>query len=293
MAILSLLCFIPSRTDEWLLIILFNSATSAVIIILASSAARNGGKLINAVHDWYPAISIFLLFKEVYLIIQSPGRSDWDNLLIVADRLMLGVDPTVWLGKFSSPVVTEVLQIAYASYYFIMITVGIELYLKMEKKNFSLVLFTILYGFFLSYLGYLAFPAVGPRFTLHSFEALNNELPGLFFTGPIRDLLNAGESIPKGVMDACAHAQRDAFPSGHTQMTLVSLYFAYHYKLKSRTILLILGTMLIISTVYLRYHYVVDLVGGGVFMIFTIWSSPKLFDCLEYKKNEMPKFDEK
>ncbi|MDI6767754.1 MAG: phosphatase PAP2 family protein, partial [Bacteroidota bacterium] len=73
-----------------------------------------------------------------------------------------------------------------------------------------------------------------------------------------------------------ALAQRDVFPSGHTQMTILSMYFAQRYRLKVRYLIHIFGSLLIIATVYLRYHYVIDLVGGVLFMIFTIWSAPKL-----------------
>ena len=60
------------------------------------------------------------------------------------------------------------------------------------------------------------------------------DLPGLLLTSPIRDFLNAGESIPKGALNAIVFAQRDAFPSGHAEMTLISLYLAHHYRLRSR-----------------------------------------------------------
>ena len=37
------------------------------------------------------------------------------------------------------------------------------------------------------------------------------------------------------------------------------------------------GTLLIIATVYERYHYVVDLLGGAVFFLFCIWTAPALY----------------
>jgi membrane-associated phospholipid phosphatase len=269
----------------WTNLLIINAAGAIAIIALArSTAAASGRRLTRAVHDWYPVPAIFLLFKEVYVIIQSLGRNDWDDLLIAADRAIFGGDPTVWLSKFSTPLLTEILQIAYASYYFIMLAVGIELYITGERKKFALVVFTIVFGFCLSYLGYLAFPAVGPRFTLHDFRLLESDLPGIFFTGPIRDFLDAGESIPKNIVNAAALAQRDAFPSGHTQMTLISLYFATLYSLRSRTILYVLGALLIISTVYLRYHYVVDLLGGALFMWLTILAAPRLFRWWESRR---------
>ncbi|MBI4549230.1 MAG: phosphatase PAP2 family protein [Ignavibacteriae bacterium] len=240
--------------------------------------------MLQAIHDWYPVPGIFLLFKEVHVIIQSLGGNDWDDLFIAADRWMFGTDPTVWVTQISSPLLTEILQVAYFSYYFLMIALGIELYAKDDKRQFFYTLFTIFYGFFLSYFGYLAFPAVGPRFTLHNFDTLNDELPGLVFTNALRDFINAGESIPKGAVNPLALAQRDAFPSGHTQMTLIVMFFAAKYQLKSRHILQLLGCLLIISTVYLRYHYVIDLLGGVVFMWFTIWSAPRLFHWWKKKQ---------
>ena len=208
------------------------------------------------------------------------------SVLIAADRLIFRVDPTVWLGQFSHPLLTELLQVAYVSYYFIMLTVGVEVFLRIDEKKFSYVLFAILYGFFLSYLGYMMFPAVGPRFTLHTFQSIDRELPGIWATTPIREFLNAGESIPTAAANALALAQRDAFPSGHTQMALISLYLAHRYRLRSRYVLDVLGVLLIISTVYLRYHYVVDIIAGIVFAVVTLWSAPKLFEWWEELRTE-------
>ncbi len=277
-ALLSLIILVfHSLIGDWTLMLSMNVLACVGLAALARVAGSGGGAFYRAIHDWYPAPTIFLLFKEVYIIIQSLHRPDWDPLLIDIDHAVFGVHPTVWLARFSSPPLTELLEIAYASYYFIMLAAGIELYLRHERQKFSTLLFIILYGFALSYLGYLIFPAVGPRFTLHDFTALNTDLPGLYFTDPIREFLNAGESIPTHAANAIALAQRDAFPSGHTQMTLLTLYYAHRYRLRSRAILAVFGILLIISTVYLRYHYVVDVAGGVVFTLLTLWTGPKLF----------------
>ena len=138
-------------------------------------------------------------------------------------------------------------------------------------------------GFFLSYFGYMLFPAVGPRFTLHDFDMMNKELPGAWLAIWIRDFLNTGESIPRNAVNAIAVAQRDVFPSGHTQMTLVTIILAFRYKVKCRHIIALTGVLLIISTVYLRYHYVVDIIGGIIFVWPTLWLAPKLFRRWETK----------
>lgn len=288
-AFLSILSIIDlvffARISDAVLLIGVNILSSLALLLLSHSSETGTSSILKAIHNWYPVLTIFLVFKEMYIIIQSLARPDWDPLLIVIDHALFGAHPTVWLGAHASPAVTEILQIAYVSYYFIMLTVGIETFRDPDRGKFSYVLFLIVYGFFLSYLGYVAFPAIGPRFTLHDFSQLNKELPGVWVTNALRDFINAGESIPPNVANAAVYAQRDAFPSGHTEMTLISLYLAFHYRLKSRWVLLVFGSLLIISTVYLRYHYLIDVVGGVVFMLFAVWSAPILFRWWEKKRS--------
>jgi len=216
------------------------------------------------------------VFKEIYLMVRPIHPVDYDSVLIAVDRWVFGVNPTQWLGQFAHPLLTEVLQIAYFSYYLIFILVGVELYRRYPIAEFDHGAFLIVYGFYLSYLGYFLLPAIGPRFTLHDFYALDRDLPGLLFTPWMRSFINAGESITATMPNAAELVQRDVFPSGHTQMTLIAAYLAFHYRLPSRRVIAVLATLLIIGTVYLRYHYVIDLVGGMVFMLLTIWSGKRI-----------------
>jgi membrane-associated phospholipid phosphatase len=176
-------------------------------------------------------------------------------------------------------VLTEVLQVAYTSFYFLFILVGYEFYRQKQIDYFLFFMFTIMYGFFLSYLGYFFLPAVGPRFTLHDFSGLDRELPGLLLTPYLRWFVNVGESIPLGVSNAMSMAgtQRDVFPSGHTMMTLVLMYLSTRWKVKARLIVYVVGTLLIVATVYQRYHYVIDLVAGLFFAILCIATAWPLY----------------
>jgi len=287
LAVLSVVaCDCPGGIAALLLPI--NALSCAAVVLLAVRTERSDSSTLRIIHDWYPAPAVFLIFKEVYIIIQAIAGPDWDGILIAADRWMFGVDPTVWCARFAAPVITEILQLSYASYYFLMIAVAYELYARSETRKFSFTMFVILYGFFLSYIGYLLFPAVGPRFTLHDFGSINTDLPGVWLTDSIRAFLNAGESIPSGVSNAIRHAQRDAFPSGHTQMTLLSCYLAHRYRLAVRWFVTAAGTLLIISTVYLRYHYVVDVLGGIAFFALTLFTAPALYRLCSRRSVKLP-----
>jgi membrane-associated phospholipid phosphatase len=138
--------------------------------------------------------------------------------------------------------------------------------------RFDHAAFMIVYGFYLSYIGYFMLPAVGPRFILHEFSQINLELPGVFLTQTLRAIIDAGESIPRNIPNPVDFVQRDVFPSGHTQLTLIVLTLAFQERLKSRWLLLTLGSLLIVGTVYLRYHYFIDVVAGAVFCWLTFWT---------------------
>ena len=267
------------RLPYWRVFVALNAASVLFIVLLAMARGRTGSKVIRIVHDWYIAPAIFLTFKQLYYLIKPIHLgADYDDWLILADRWLFGVDPTVWLYRFAHPVLTEVLMIAYTLFYLLFLIIGYEFYRRGDRRMFHFFMFTCVYGFLLSYLGYFTLPAVGPRFTLHDFAALDRELPGLWLTPHLRWFVNAGESIPMGVPNdvAIALTQRDVFPSGHTMMTLVLVYFAWRYRQRARWFVTVTGALLILATVYQRYHYVVDLLAGAAAMLFCVWSAPRL-----------------
>jgi membrane-associated phospholipid phosphatase len=275
-----LIAIFGSRIPDWWVIILINVAVGCAICGLAIARSRHDARILEYVHDWYAAPLVFLTFKELYFII-SPmhGGRSYDDILIAADRWVFGVDPTRWLMHITTPVLTEILQIAYTIFYLLFLAAGYELYRRDNRAVFHFFMFTCIYGFYLSYLGYFTLPAVGPRFTLHDFSMLDQELPGLWLTPYLRWFVNAGESVPMGVPNAVAQAaaQRDVFPSGHTMMMLVLITLSVRYRLKSRYFMIVNGTLLIVATVYQRYHYAVDLFGGLIFFLVCIFTAPVLY----------------
>jgi membrane-associated phospholipid phosphatase len=257
------------------------------VISISRLSEKYNNIILNGIHNWYIVPIVLLTFKQLYFMIAPIHGKDYDVLLIEIDRWLFGVDPTVWLSKISFPLLTEVVQIAYSSFYFLFIVVGYELYRKKDREKFHYAAFLIVYGFFLSYVGYFFLPAIGPRFTLHNFFAIDLELPGVFLTNYLREFVNLGESITRGIPNPAAIVQRDVFPSGHTQLTLILMFISKKYKMKVRAFIWITGILLIFGTVYLRYHYVVDLLAGAVFMMLTVWSAKYIYDGWNLFKNNI------
>ncbi|MFN4111391.1 MAG: phosphatase PAP2 family protein [Ignavibacteria bacterium] len=252
-----------------------------LMIIFVVFTAYQHYKLNNSfwknLHFWYLAPMIFITFKQLYFMIHPIHPKDYDDILIQIDRWLFGTDPTHFLHQFAHPLLTEILQIVYTSFYLLPIIVGIDLIKNERYEEFEFSAFLIVYGFFLSYLGYFSVPAVGPRFTLHNFFNIDQELPGLYVTPFLREFVNIGESIPKGTINPHELVQRDVFPSGHTQMTLLTMYATIKFNTKTKYFIIPTGILLIISTVYLRYHYVIDVIAGVLFMLITLWTGKFIY----------------
>ncbi|OGV04865.1 MAG: hypothetical protein A2315_05295, partial [Ignavibacteria bacterium RIFOXYB2_FULL_35_12] len=259
-----------NQIKNWQTFIVLNLLTIIFVFLLAYTAETYRYKILRIIHYLYLIPLVLLTFKEIYFLIRPLRPNDYDQLLINIDRWLFGVDPTVFLYKFSHPVITEILQIIYGMFYFLPIILGLVLLKKRRLIEADFAIFTIIFGFFLSYIGYFALPAIGPRFTLHDFQNENAELPGLLLTNFLREVTNTVESIPPGTLNPENIVQRDVFPSGHTMITLVVIYLSIKLKSRSRFFLIPAGTLLIFATVYLRYHYVIDLIGGLVFMLFCV-----------------------
>jgi membrane-associated phospholipid phosphatase len=266
------------KIDTWFIWIAVNIAIIFISFLLAYLESKYDNEFWNGVHYWYIVPVILLTFKQLYFMVKPIRVYDYDHLFIEIDRWLFGTDPTHFLYQISNPVLTELLQIVYGSFYLLPILLGLFLLRKKRYVSMDFAVFVIIYGFYLSYLGYFILPGIGPRFTLHDFSIINEQLPGLYLTNFLRELVNAGESIPAGTPNPAEVVQRDIFPSGHTMMTLIVMFLSVRLKSRSRYFFVPVGTLLIFSTVYLWYHYVIDLIGGLVFMIFAVWSGKYIFN---------------
>ena len=205
----------------------------------------------------FPVVGVLIIFDSLGLIVHRINPQDIDYLLIRFDYRIFGGYPTVYLERFIYPPLTDILQMAYSTYYFMPVTLGVFLKVRGKKGDFEKFLFLILFCFYLSYVGYMLFPALGPRYAMEHLQT--SEVGGFLVSKPIQDILNLLEGV-----------KRDAFPSGHTGIALTVLFLSYKYARNIFRVLLVPVILLIFATVYCRYHYVVDIIGGVLLTVVTI-----------------------
>jgi membrane-associated phospholipid phosphatase len=275
-----LILFSAERIDFWAVFCVAHLVLVGLILLIArvltvspvsgTTAPSNSLLLIlgSFIRGWYPVLLIPITYKELTYLIPQIHPRDFDATLAAIDYRFLGVHPTVWLERFAWAPLTEVLQLTYSCYYFLPIVLGIVLW-RRQTPDFYFWVFAVVLGFYVSYLGYISVPATGPRFLAEIAEAQTIPLTGIWLFTPVREMLDRAEGIT-----------RDCFPSGHTELTLLVLYYARMFHKKVFWWLLPIGTGIIVSTVYLRYHYLIDVVAGALVAIVLIAIAKPLYRVL-------------
>jgi membrane-associated phospholipid phosphatase len=247
----------------WLLV-RFGLVAAAIIALAVYTGNSRTWRPALTLRALLPVLIIPVLFDSLGDLIPWIRPRMLDEALIRIDHAMFGVHPTVWLERCIRPWLTTALQFAYISYYPMAVLLGVVLLARGKHGEFDEAVFGIVLCFFLSYIGYLAVPAIGPRFTLADVQTRGLDASPLVLS--IQHALNTLENT-----------KTDAFPSGHTAVALMTLYYAWRSREKvlAGTLLPVVSA-LIVSTVYLRYHYVIDVLAGIALAGLTIWLAPRV-----------------
>lgn len=245
-----------------LIILNFNKIENGVLWLVVHTIVLailyyNGNQTFNRVKPYLSVAFILLNFTELHDLIHPIHPIDYDTMLIEWDLALFGVHPTVWMEKITFPLLTELLQWIYISFYFLPLILIFLLIKEGKPGQAEYVILQVVLCFYLSYIGYFLVPAVGPRFTLNHLQSFS--LTGVWLMEPIHHLLNTLEQ-----------QQRDAFPSGHTAVTVLTAWLAMRFHKKYFAVMVPITLLMLLSTVYLRYHYVVDLFAGVALVLISV-----------------------
>ena len=129
-------------------------------------------------------------------------------------------------------------------------------------EEFDRLAFSLTAVLLASYAGYFLVPAVGPRVPE---ELAQLELGGGRISALLRAFLHSAEGN-----------QLDAFPSGHTAVSLALLASAWSAFPRLRAVYGLAVAAIIFSTVYLSLHYLIDVVAGAALVLALLPAVPRL-----------------
>ena len=222
---------------------------------------------------WYPLLYVSLCYKEMAILIPPIRHTDMDSEMAHLDYRLWGAHPTVWLERIQMPWLTECLQIVYTLFVPVVLSIAAILWLQRRYPEFRFYAFVVALGFLASYIGYLIVPVRGPRFFLAHLQHI--DLRGFWLFEGMRHTLDRLES-----------AHYDCFPSGHTELTLIAWWNSRRISMKLFAAFCVYSLAIIFATVYLRYHYTVDVLAGAALAAVLLAAAPKIYAAVASRGEE-------
>ena len=221
------------------------------------------------VADFYRTALPFILCIAVYTNLHDTVRfvnpHDIHHHLLAIEDWIFGGQPVVWAEQYITRGRTEFFNTLYASFFFIGPSAVMVMWFTGRRVEAREALLGTIICFYTGYLLYVLLPAAPPRLYMESLGYFSVDIKG----GPIT---NFQEALIRMVPN---DASRAAFPSLHAGVSTVALYYSWRYCRWWFFVLLPIVIGLLLSTVYLRHHWVVDLIGGALLLPWVAWVTPR------------------
>ncbi len=218
------------------------------------------------VRNLYPLAFLSIFYAETSYMKNILFHADLDAYFANADQYMWGFQPSLQFYKtMSQPWFNELMNICYFSYYLITAVICVSIYI--DKKHLSYKpIFIAVFSFYLYYIIYDILPVTGPQFY---FNTLPSEPTPPYMFGKLMRYLLLNYEKPTG-----------AFPSSHVGLAFILSYIAWqHHKILFWISLpFVIG--ICFATVYLKAHYVVDVLAALITVPIFIYLSNIVYNRL-------------
>ena len=202
---------------------------------------------------FYPA-SMGISFYTMGVAVPLLGNGKVDPLLLGCDRALLGETPSLMWEKFLGPWTADFAMAGYL-FFFYYIVAGPGVYCVRDLRLFRKCIVGLFTMYGLAFMGYTVLPAGGPWRWMTFDAPLHGPLLLDWVLKPVNDGSNAV----------------DVFPSVHLAASLYLLLFDWQNGRRRFWVYLLPCLVLWWSTLFLRFHYFVDLLGGAAVALAGWW----------------------
>lgn len=235
------------------------------VFLLIKFDKQTKNSLISFIRHIYPIIlSGYFYAETVYF---NPFKMDAiDPFLLQWDQMIFGFQPSIYFSEtFPNLFWSEIMYFSYFSFY--LLIAGFVLYVFFLKKTIlNEVIFKLSFSMYFFYFIFLLIPSEGPQFY---FNEPQNQLPDAYFFNHIMHFIQKMAEQPTG-----------AFPSSHVGISIIILIISYNRMMPFFKLSWPFVVLLILSTVYIKAHYFVDILGGLFIAPIILYLSHKIFSLL-------------
>ncbi len=249
----------PLRTQCQLEVLGLLCSLTFVLVLVRGKLLKNAwlGPLLYRLAI-YGTVQLSYFFFRNYLPVVNPRSLDaW---LYSFDLKLFGIEPAMVLDRIVTPVTTEWFSFFYFGYFFVLAVHVIPiLFLVRRHRLLGEFAMGMLVLFCLGHTLYILVPGYGP------YRAFSGEFSQVFPSGLWLD------DVMSTV--AAGGAQKDIFPSLHTGAPTFITLFGYRHRHTmpfryTWPIMAFFTINIIVATMFLRWHYVIDVVAGLCLAVF-------------------------
>ena len=245
--------------------LLFYSSMAGLAVLIVRYVDGNSGWFRSLIRFLYAGFMMTFFYTMTDGIMHLFFDQFFDPQLTAFEYSILGFNPNILIDRQLLNVwTTEILSFCYASYYLMIPVFLLALFFKKEFAFLQRSLASICITFFIGYLLFILYPIEGPRYYFAGAFLYNIE--GIFFR-PLVEFVIANGAVHGGCM-----------PSTHFAVALIILMYCFK---RSRTTGWLLSPIVLglaAGTIWGRYHYVSDVIVGGLIALFAYWFVEKYYD---------------
>lgn len=200
-------------------------------------------------------VIMFMSYFQLRIVLPAVSSAAYDLDIFAFDIRVFGVEPSLAWDRFVTPAATEWFSFFYLGYFVLLATYlsAMVLLCRDQRRlaSFGLGVFML---FSAGQLLYTVVPGFGPYASLA--ERFTNPLAGPFFWPLVERTVNA------------AGALKDIFPSLHTAVPTYFALFTFRHRKSGAAyrllwpIVTLIASQIVTATMYLRWHYLIDVVAG-------------------------------
>ncbi len=223
----------------------------------------------------YAPFFFLLKFESVHFLNRLYFSELLDPIFIRAEEAIFGLQPSIEFWKaVPYDFFSEIMHMTYFAFYPMFAFLILYPLFKRRMDDFLSIIFVLVFAFDIFYLIYYILPVAGPRIVIPEAAAIPHN--GYIFSNIMVFIYKFG-----GITGA-------AFPSSHCGMATVNTLLVWRYIKPARWPITIISTLLVISTFYLRYHYVIDSIAGITTGIVLYLTGVKLLSYLKKQNFRWP-----
>jgi membrane-associated phospholipid phosphatase len=215
--------------------------------------------LMEIFRDWFPFFLLSACYYALFTdLITRVNSHTADAALAHLDSLLLGGHQISFLLEpFINPWLTDFLNLIYFSYVFALPGTALYFYLKKEKAIFRRIMMGYLTLMLMGIASYLLVPACGPEIFLAS--QFTRGLDGHMISRGVDYVIRVGR------------VSYDCFPSLHVAIQLLVSFYLFNYRRKLFIPAIIYVALMCLATLYLRYHYLTDVIAAFIYAPAAYW----------------------